>query len=251
MSMPFQSKRQIAIGQASIIIFSIAAGFLGRSGALYWLFIILYFILYMIIMTKFGQPKLPNTAKADLISKGKVLFEENKAMEVASTDRQYVVEMQDQLKMLQFTTLFSFLVLIYFFIAIGPVTSLIAPKFSNEKIGYSVSYFILFEGSFLLSIFGQYLSVRNYSRSGKKFVTINMPRTFFVTSEGIVLKGMMSSTGLKFPLTAYKIVLNEERKFVELVNETQKAINKIRLYTKSPNKLYEVISNKNSSADEK
>ncbi|MGC8910431.1 MAG: DUF2208 family protein, partial [Fervidicoccaceae archaeon] len=42
-------------------------------------------------------------------------------------------------------------------------------------------------------------------------------------------------------LDGFKVELNEERKFVELINETDKAIYKVRLYTKSPKKLYDII----------
>lgn len=251
MSMPFQNKKQLLIGQLSIVIFSIVAGFLGRSGLYYWLFILLYFIIYMILMSKFSQPNLPHMVKAEKVETGKTLFEEDKAFEVASSDKQYVVEMQEQMKIMQSNMMFSFVVLIYFFFAIGPVTSYVAPKFADERIGFAVAYFILFEGSFLLSLLGQYYIGRRMSKAGKKVVAMNMPRAFAVTTEGIIIKGLTSSKGIKFPITLYKVVLDEERKFVELVHETDKVVNKIRLYTKNPNKLYDIISKRSSENESK
>ncbi|MGC9187655.1 MAG: DUF2208 family protein, partial [Fervidicoccaceae archaeon] len=47
MSSVIQSRKQILIGQLSILLFAVVAGFLGRTGTLYWAFIFLYFIVYM------------------------------------------------------------------------------------------------------------------------------------------------------------------------------------------------------------
>ncbi|HEU98129.1 MAG TPA: DUF2208 domain-containing protein, partial [Fervidicoccus fontis] len=64
MSSVIQSRKQILTGQLSILLFAVVAGFLGRTGTLYWTFIFLYFIVYMYLMSKFGQPKYPSSAKA-------------------------------------------------------------------------------------------------------------------------------------------------------------------------------------------
>lgn len=241
MSSVMQSKKQIFISQLSILLFAVVAGFLGRTGTLYWIFIFLYFIVYMYLMSKFGQPKYPSSAKASEIEKGKVLYEETRAFEFVSMDKQYTQEMQEQMKMMNVSMMLSFAVLIYFFLAFGPVIAYIAPKFSNEKIGMTVAYLVLFEGSFVISSLGQVYTARRMKKQNKKAVMINVPRSFLVTEEGVVLRGFTGGSGFRFPLNGFKIQLNEERKFVELSNETDKAINKIRLYTKSPKKLYDII----------
>lgn len=241
MSSVMQSKKQMLISQLSILLFAVVAGFLGRTGTLYWAFIFLYFIVYMYLMSKFGQPKYPSSAKAAELEKGKVLYEETRPFEYASSDKQYASEMQEQMKMMNVSMMLSFVVLIYFFLAFGPVTAYIAPMFSNEKIGMTVAYLVLFEGSFAISTIGQIYTGRRMRKQNKKMVMINIPRSFIVTTEGIVMRGITSSSGLKFPLDGFKVELNEERKFVELLNETDKGIYKIRFYTKSPKKLYDII----------
>ncbi|MGC8997770.1 MAG: DUF2208 family protein [Fervidicoccaceae archaeon] len=241
MSSVIQSRKQILIGQLSILLFAVVAGFLGRTGTIYWAFIFLYFIVYMYLMSKFGQPKYPSSAKATELDKGKPLYEEMRPFEYVSNDKQYASEMQEQMKMMNVSMMLSFVVLIYFFLAFGPVTAYIAPKFSDERIGMTVAYLTLFEGSFAISTLGQVYTSRRMKKQNKKPVMINIPRSFSVTTEGIILRGLTSSSGLKFPLDGFKVELNEERKFVELINETDKAIYKVRLYTKSPKKLYDII----------
>lgn len=241
MSSVMQSKKQILISQLSVLLFAVVAGFLGRTGAIYWAFIFLYFIVYMYLMSRFGQPKHPSSAKASELEKGKVLYEEARPFEYVQSDKQYPAEMQEQMKMMNVSMILSFVVLFYFFLAFGPITQYIAPKFSDPRIGMTVAYLVLFEGSFLISTVGQLYTSARMKKQNKKMVAFNIPRSFLVTTEGIVLKGLASSSGLKFPLRGFRVELNEERKFVELVNETDKSIYKIRLYTKSPKKLYDII----------
>ncbi|MEM0021842.1 MAG: DUF2208 domain-containing protein [Fervidicoccaceae archaeon] len=250
MSAIMQSKKQILISQLSILLFAVVAGFLGRTGTLYWIFIFLYFIVYMYLMSKFGQPKYPSSAKAAELEKGKTLYEETKAFEYVSSDKQYALEMQEQMKAMNVSMMLSFVVLIYFFIAFAPVTSYIAPHFSDERIGMTVAYLTLFEGSFAISTAGQIYTSRKMKKQNKKMVMINVPRSFIVTTKGVILKGLTSSSGLKFPLSGFKIELNEDRKFVELTNETEKGIYKVRFYTKSPKKLYDIIMRRNEKIGE-
>jgi uncharacterized membrane protein len=249
MSMPYQTRKQLLMGQLSIIIFSIAAGFLGRGSKGYWLFVIIYFIAYAYLMQKVGQPgTAEKKAKPAEVESGKLLFEEKSGMQLVSQDREYQLEMQEQMKLMQSNMFIMIGVLAYFFLAYKPLIQTIAPLFSDPRIGSSVAFLALFEGSFVLSWLGQLYTMRKMKKMGKKSIMINTPRGFIITDKGIVYQGIMSKTALKFPITGYQISYNAKRKFVEFVKETDKMIMKIRLYTKSPEKVYDIIMRKNEKA---
>ncbi len=243
--MPYQSKKQLLLGQISIIIFSLAAGFIGRGSKGYWLFVIVYFAAYALLLQKLGQPGGVKKTNPAEVEAGRILHEEKNSMQLLSNDREYQREMQEQMRMMQTNMYMMLAVLAYFFIAYKPILQALAPLFNNPKIGYSIAYLALFEGSFALSGGGQLYTMRKMKKMGKKTVMINTPRSFLVTSEGIVYQGIVSKTAIKFPITDHEIRYDAKRKFVELVKETNNMITKIRLYTKSPEKVYEIITRRN------
>ena len=242
MSMPMQSTRkQLIIGQVSIIIFALVAGFLGRSGWQYWLFVILYFIVFSIVMQKLGGGGVKGKARVEEVEQGKVLMEERESFQLLTEDVEYQREMADQMKMMQGQMLMFFPIMLYFFIVYRPILNTVPKFFANEHLGYAAAYLVLFEGSFLLSRLGQWAMERRMKKAGKKFVMINAPRAFTVTSRGIVLHGLASKNAIAFPLKEYKVNHSPQRKFVELVNEMPKAILKIRFYTRQHEKLYKIL----------
>ncbi len=248
MSMMMSTKKQLLLSQVSVIIFSLAAGFLGRGGVRYWLFVIIYFAVYMFVMSKLSGSARKSKANVMEVEAGRVLFEEKESFEIMSLDREYQEEMMEQMKIMQTNLLMMFPIMIYFVLAYKPVVSHVPQLLGGGHLGYFLAYLILFEGSSGLSYLGQYMASLKLKRMGKKMVMINAPRAFKVTTEGIILQGVASKTALKFPITDYKIECNPKRNFVELVQETEKMVTKIRLYTKRAERLMEIIKRRNERA---
>lgn len=245
MSYPQMStKKQIVISQISIIIFALIAGLVGRGGATYWMLVLLYFIVFTYIMMRLSRPK--QLAKVDItkIESSKVLLEEKNTYELMNQDKEYMAEVSQQMRIAQQNMLLMFPVMIYFFVAYGPITNTIPNYFENYRLGVVVAFLVLFEGSFLLSRLGQWYIERRLKKSGYKPIMINAPRGYLVTNEGIVMYGLTGKQGISFPVKGYKLSYNIQRKFVELIQETDKAIVKLRFYTKSPEKLYEILKRK-------
>lgn len=237
-------KKQLLIGQISIIIFAVIAGLVGKGGAVYWLLILLYFVLFTYIMMRLSRPKGAQKADIVKIESAKTLFEEKNPYELVNQDKEYMKEVSEQMKAMRYNTLLLFPVMIYFVLAYGPITNTLPRYFENPRLGAFVAFLVLFEGSFLLSRIGQWLIERRYKKIGYKPIVINVPRSYIVTSEGIVLSGLASKQGISFPLKSFKINHDIKRKFVELVQESDKGTMKIRLYTRSPEKLYEFLKRK-------
>lgn len=245
MSYPqISGKKQILISQVSIIIFSFVAGLIGRGGATYWIFVFLYFIVFTYLMMRLSRPKQSGGTDIQKIESGKVIFEEKNTYDLMSQDKEYFKEVSEQMRIAQANMLIMFPIMIYFIIAYGPITNTLPSYFSNYKVGLIVSFLVLFEGSFVLSRLGQWYIERRYKKRGLKSIMINVPRSYLVTTEGIVIYGMASKQAFSFPIKNYQLSLNILRKFVELSQETEKAIIKIRFYTNNPERLYEFLKRK-------
>ncbi|MEM1604772.1 MAG: DUF2208 domain-containing protein [Fervidicoccaceae archaeon] len=245
MSYPQMStKKQVLISQLSILIFALIAGLVGRGGTTYWILVLLYFIVFTYIMMRISRPK--QQAKVDVakIESGKILLEEKNTYELMSQDKEYMAEVSEQMRIAQQNMLLMFPVMIYFFIAYGPITNTIPSYFENHRLGVIVAFLVLFEGSFVLSRLGQWYIERRLKKRGYKPVMINAPRGYLVTSEGIVMYGLAGKQAISFPVKGYKLNYNVQRKFVELIQETDKGIMKLRFYTKSPEKLFEILKRK-------
>jgi len=234
-------KKQVLLSQLSIVLFALIAGLLGRGGATYWLFVIVYFIAFTYIMMRASRPKQSSKANINEIESAKVLLEESKAFELMNQDKEYMKEMSEQMRMAQANMLLMLPIMLYFAVAYGPITKTVPAYFTNAKVGAVVAFLILFEGSFLLSRLGQWYVERGYRKRGFKPVVINVPRAFRVTTLGIVTYGFASKQALQFPLRGFSISLNAPRKFVDLVQESEKATMKLRLYTSNPERLYEIL----------
>lgn len=238
------TKKQLLFSQISIVIFALAAGLLGRGGATYWLFVILYFIVFSYVMMRLSRPKQAGGIDINRVESGKTLFEEKNAYELMNQDKDYMKEVSEQMKIAQANMLMMFPVMIYFLIAYSPIVNTIPKFFENQRVGLIVSFLVLFEGSFLLSRIGQVYIERRYRKLGFKPVMINVPRGYIVTNEGIVMYGLASKQALSFPIKGYRLDVSPLRKFVELVQETEKSTLKIRFYTNSPERLYEILKRK-------
>lgn len=242
MSMPLQSTRkQLVIGQVSIIIFAFIAGYLGRNGWQYWLFVILYFIVFAVVMQKLGGTGVKGKVRVEEVESGKVILEEKGSFQILTEDVEYQKEMAEQMKLMQGQMLMFLPIMLYFILAFQPILNTVPKYFESEHLGYAVAYLVLFEGSFVLSRLGQWFMERRMKKTGKKMVMINAPRGFTVTDKGIILQGLASRSAIRFPLSDYKVVHSPQRNFVELVHETPKAVLKLRLYTRKHDRLYQLL----------
>ena len=86
---------------------------------------------------------------------------------------------------------------------------------------------------------------------GVKPFQLVVPRAFTITSRGVLLQGIVSKTAIKFPIEGYEIRVSVPRRFVEFVKDTGKSIVKVRLYTREPEKAYNIIMRRNRIAKEK
>ncbi|GAB6147939.1 DUF2208 family protein [Stetteria hydrogenophila] len=238
--------KRILLSQAYLIVYSALAAIVGR-GKLLWLVIILFFILMIIVQSRLGGGPLgQGRVKAEEVEAGRTLHEENDVRELQMNDKELAVEMQEHSKATMMLSFGTFISLAYFFLLwskISSIESYLAGKFGiGPKTAMFLAFLIYFEGVFIIN---QLFLLYTIRRIGKMPV-LNMPQGFKITEKGIILKGLVSRQAITFPLPSdVEVVLNEKRKFVELVKHGKRSVTRIRLYTKSPRKVYSLITSLN------
>jgi len=76
----------------------------------------------------------------------------------------------------------------------------------------------------------------------KKLPALNIPTSYIVTDKGVVIKGLVTTKGVKFPLPPdVRLNMDKNRRFVELVRDGRRTVTKLRLYTRNPEKLYDIL----------
>lgn len=227
--------RQIALSQLMVIVFAGAFALLPRK--YYMVIILLYIIVFPVLLSKMG--KGPGTkGKIDEIEEGVVLHEEKNAQQIMSKDLQLTEELQAQIKTMTTTFLLMPLVIVYFWLYGRYLFNPVADLFEGESLGRFVSTLLMFEGSFIISRVSMVYASR---RTGQVQMLV-MPQKYKVTSRGIVSKSLGSRLAIPFPIKDFQLHMDPKRKFVELVPlDPKKARGKIRLYTKDPYKLYNIL----------
>lgn len=234
-------KSRVLIGQLSIILYSVAAAILGRN----WKTFILVFILIIIIsvvQSRSGKNPLgQEKVKPEELLKGRKLYEESNSRELQTKDTEIMKDMQEQSKFTMYTSLGMLVAMLYFFLLWGYVDelySVIAASLGPGKLSEFIAFLIYFEGLFIIN---QAVYIWALRKVGK-VTMVQAPPGFTVTDKGIVLKGIVGSTTVTFPLPEdVEVNVNEKRRFVELVKTSKRTILKLRLYTKNPKRLAEVI----------
>ena len=134
-----------------------------------------------------------------------------------------------------------FIGLIYFFVLFKYVPDLsryLENFITNYRIDLFLGFLIYFEGYFAITMLNTMWAVSRI----KKLPMVNVPSQYTVTDKGIVIKGMLSTKGIAFPLpNETNVNINEERRFVEIIKEGKRTITKLRFYSKNPKRLYEII----------
>lgn len=228
--------RQVALSQVMVILF--AAAFALLPHRYYLLIILLYIVVFPIILSKSG--KGPGTkGRIDEIEAGVTLLDEKNAQQIMSRDLQLAEELQAQIKTMTTAFLLMPVVLIFFWLYEKYLFAPVVDLFSSRELGKFVSTFIMFEGSFIISRASMVYASKKTTSQAQMLV---MPQKYRVTSRGIVSKSLGSRIAIPFPLKDFKVHMEPKRKFVELVPlDPKKARGKIRLYTKDPYKLYNIL----------
>lgn len=241
--------KRALLSQAYLVVYSALAAVIG-GGKLLWLVIILFFILMIVIQSRSGGGPLgQKKVRAEELETGRTLHEERNLRELQMSDEGLVAEMQQQSRATITMTLGTFIALGYFFLLWHKVQDLklyFSTSFGfGDKLSTFLAFLVYFEGVFIINQLFMLYSIR---RIGKMPV-ISMPQGFKITSKGIILQGVIGRQAISFPLPEdVKVEVNEKRKFVELVKVGKRSIVKIRLYTKSPRKVYDLIVRLNERA---
>jgi uncharacterized membrane protein len=243
--------RMVALNQLYILIYSALAAVIGVNMYLFLLifvFIGISMFVQSILMSSGLNEK--SSYAAEVLS-GKRLFHEDNARAIQSKDTMIYVDLQEQTKFSLYTTLGILIGLAYFFVLWKHVPDL-AAYLSLELFGRQIkdvgvehlrlllfiAFLLYFEGYFVIN---QGIMMWSLSRV-KKLPALNVPTSYTVTDKGIVIKGLFTTKGIRFPLPPdIEVVLNKDRRFVELTRQGKRTVTRLRLYTKNPEKLYEII----------
>jgi len=231
--------RQILLGQVSIIVFSVAGAFFRQ----YYGYIILgYFILFFIVSSKLSKRSISGK-KIDLeeFRRARKLVEEKNARDIMMEDPGLANDMGEQMKVMKVMMLPSVITMLYYFILWSRVPFFgdkLSLQLNDEVLGHFLAFLLFFEGGFLLSWIGRLAMLRRTDR----LVTFNMPTQYTVTDKGILIGGVLGSRPLPFPLEGnVKLNIDEKRRFVEIESVAGKNVVKMRFYTRSPRRLYDII----------
>jgi uncharacterized membrane protein len=233
---------RIALGQAYIIVYSVLAAWLGVN---YRTFII---IMLLIILTTYLQsrflsrnPMSSVKAKVEDVSSARKLVEEKNLRELQSKDEGLIADMQSQLKFTTFMMLSTVVGLLYFALAWGRVDDIywfFKGYIGHDFLSHMLAFLVYLEGFFIIS----QASIEIALRRAGKIVAISMPNEYIVTTKGIVYRGLLSNTALAFPLNPHVAIrVEEKRGFVDIVNEGKASLTILRLYSRDPRRLYEVL----------
>ena len=242
--------RMVALNQLYILIYSALAALIGINVYLF-LLIFVFIAISMIIQSMLTSSSLNEKSSyvQDILS-GKKLFHEDNTRAIQSKDTMIYLDLQEQTKFSLYTMLGVLIGLAYFFALwdyVPHLAKFLLLKMYGEtlslpsidvRLGLFLAFLIYFEGYFVIN---QGIIMWSLSRV-KKLPALNVPTSYIVTDKGIVIKGIVTTKGIRFPLPPdVGLALNKERRFVELTREGRRTVTKLRLYTKNPEKLYDII----------
>jgi Predicted membrane protein len=233
---------RIALGQAYIIVYSVLAAWMGVN---YRTFII---IMLLIILTTYLQnrflsrnPMSSVKARVEDVSSARKLIEEKNLRELQSKDEGLIADMQAQLRFTTFMMMSTLVGLLYFFIAWGHISDIygfLKGYIGSDFLSHMLAFLVYLEGFFIIS----QASIEIALRRAGKIVAISMPNEYIVTTKGIVYRGLLSNAALAFPLNPHVAIrVEEKRGFVDIVNEGKVSLTILRLYSRDPKRLYEIL----------
>jgi len=232
---------RVIIGQAAIILYSLFATILGWN---YKTFILVFalIIAFSIIQNRraknpLGQEKVP----PENVLKGKRLYREENVRELQQSDTELMKDFQEQSKFTMYNMLGMVAVMAYFFLFWNHIDALyewVAGYVGEGDLAQFLAFLIFFEGLFVINQLAYWWALRKVG----KVTMVQMFTSYTVTDKGIVAEGLMRKSALTFPLPDdVEVVVDEKRRFVELVKEGKRTRTKIRLYARNPKRLAEII----------
>lgn len=235
----FRQALQYLLGQALLLGFSVTNTWFPQH---FFYFIIGYFIVIMGIMAFQSRKAISKikTAK-EAVSKGRRLYKAKltEVNQLMMKDAKLKEDLKAQFSIL----MFMFLPILIIFMVFGPLKDLILG--SNPEPGALqtfIGYVILYESLFVISYSTRIASLINVKRKG--FSMLQVPSEYIVTEKGIV----GGNFAVEFPVKAKRFSYNEERSFVEFdmasVQASMGGVTRVRLYTKKPRELYELLREK-------
>ncbi len=234
--------RRALVTQAYLIAYSAIAAVVGK-GRLLWVVIFLFIVLMVVFQARAGKGPLgQGRVDPEEVLAARKLYEEKDVRELQMSDDGLAADLQAQSKATMYVTLGTFIALAYFFLLWGKLADLeayIAERLGvGERLALFLAFLIYFEGYFVISQAAMMYGLR---KAGN-IPFINMAMGYTITEKGLVLKGLIGRQAIRFPLPDDVMVeLNERRGFVELVKKGKRTTTRIRLYSRSPRRVYDLI----------
>jgi len=234
-------RTRLLISQVFVLVYSALVAVMGRTAKAFVIVFLLLILYSFIQMRRSKGPLGHGKARPDEVLSAKILYREDNIRELQARDEKLLPEIQEQSKFMLYTSLGSFLSIAYF-IALWGYTASLAELFLNrvgsQRMADFLAFLVFFEGLFMINQVAMIYAIKKVG----VVKMINMPQSYIVTPKGIVLKGLVMQTAIGFPLPSdVKTKLDEKRGFVEIIKEGKKSITKIRLYSRSPKRLYNII----------
>jgi len=232
---------RILIGQAAIILYSLFATLLGRNYKTFILVFLLIIAVSLIQQRKAKNPLGQEKVPPERVLEGKRLYREENARELQQQDKDVLKDFQEQSKFTMYNTLGMVAAMLYFFLFWNHIDALyawVAGYVGEGKLAEFLAFLIFFEGLFIINQAAYFFALKKVG----KVTMIQMVSSYTVTDKGIVLEGLVRKSALTFPLPDdVEVVVDEKRRFVELVKEGKRTRTRIRLYARNPKRLAEVI----------
>jgi len=226
-------RTMLIVGQVFIVILAVI---LALAPNLYKFAILLYFVGIIAISMYKARSTGSSGVSREEVEKARTLFREEKAMELAAEDEEYLREVSKQVRAM-FIPLLLFPVYIVIFQAVPALEPRVAEALqglgiADARVARLLLWLAAFEGMFALN-----QVVRKLTGGASKPAPM-VPPAYRVTEKGIVIKGGLGRV-IPFPLpSGAEVRLDEKRNYVEI--EMGKGV-RMRFYTRKARRLYELL----------
>ena len=232
---------RIVTGQVYIVIYSLLAAWLGIGWKTFAVIMILI-IATTVLQGRIMKGRQPGSkVSPDDVMKSRKLYEEKNLREIQSKDEGLIEDMRSQLKLSTYMFAGTFVGLAYFWIIWPHVPDLheyLRGFIDNGFIVGFLAFLLYLEGFFIISQATIFIALWKVG----KVTTLVMPNEYIVTVKGIVYRGLLSNTAIGFPLSHDVIVrFDDKRSLVDIIMEGKRSVNIVRLYSRNPKRLYEII----------
>lgn len=207
---------------------------------------LLVFLIYLAIVFGFSMYASRRSLRGAKVSREEIeasrqLFAEKNALDLAATDDELFKLYSKQVK-----GMILYIALLPLYWAIFETARRLMPSFEATLSAYGLSTvaarFILwvaaFEAMFAISMLTRKLTVGGFFTTSPAQQPPTVPASYIVTEKGILVRGAIGNV-IGFPLPeGTEVILNEQKNYVEI---RFKNGGRLRLYTKRPRRLYEII----------